>query len=217
MAPRRASSLNKLTVIDEKDLSTAQSPTLTHARIPRPDGLAGGTQDSETTTHAGARAANRFDSAQATRLGDEEAPRVRSALSFGPADRLHRRAEYLRLQKFGARYQTAHFVMYAGRLADFDHALAGTAAQSSLGMTVSRRIGSAVVRNRTRRRVRECYRLKLRSMFPQGVALIVIARSGAGALKSPAITAELLHAAGNLAAQMAQPASGWRELPRRQK
>jgi ribonuclease P protein component len=69
-------------------------------------------------------------------------------------------------------------------------------------MTVSRRIGSAVVRNRTRRRVRECYRLKLRAMFPDGTALIVIARAGAGALKIPAIASELLHAATNLVARI---------------
>jgi ribonuclease P protein component len=55
-----------------------------------------------------------------------------------------------------------------------------------------------VVRNRTRRRVRECYRLKLRPLFPAGVALVVIARAGAGALASPAILSELLQAAANL-------------------
>jgi ribonuclease P protein component len=188
-------------VTDEKDLSTAQSPTQTHARIPGPDGLAGGTQDPQTPARQRANAADDLDSAQATRLEGEGAPRARSKLSFGPADRLHRRAEYLRLQKIGARYQTAHFVMYAGMLANLDR----SPACSRLGMTVSRRIGSAVVRNRTRRRVRECYRLKLRSMFAEGTALIVIARSGAGALQTPAIAGELLHAASNLAARIARP------------
>ena len=123
-------------------------------------------------------------------------------MSFGPADRLHRRAEYLRLQKHGARYQTAHFVMYAGSLAEVEP----TPGRSRLGVTVSRRIGKAVVRNRTRRRVRECYRLKLRSMFPVGTALIVIARAGAGALESRAIAGELLHAATNLAGRIARRA-----------
>ena len=90
--------------------------------------------------------------------------------------------------------------MYAGTLAEIDRTLP----RSRLGMTVSRRIGVAVVRNRTRRRVRECYRLKLRSMFPDGTALIVIARAGAGALETPAIGSELLHAAANLAARIAR-------------
>jgi ribonuclease P protein component len=189
-------------VIDEKDLSTAQSPSQTHARIPRPDGLAGRPQDPQTTARPGASAVDGLDTAQAARLEREGAARARSEWSFGPADRLHRRAEYLRLQKSGARYQTAHFVMYAGTLAEADRS---TVVRSRLGMTVSRRIGAAVVRNRTRRRVRECYRLKLRPMFPVGTALIVIARSGAGALKTPAITDELLHAASNLVARIARP------------
>jgi ribonuclease P protein component len=221
-SPRPASPDNKLAVTDEKDLSTPQSPTLTNARIPRPDGYAGGPQDTETPAHQGARTIDGLDSGQATRLEREPAPRSRSAWSFGPADRLHRRAEYLRLQKTGARYQTAHFVMYAGRLDDGSHVLPGRSPgvsacapspsptrslptivpRSRLGMTVSRRIGSAVVRNRTRRRVRECYRLKLRSMFPDGTALIVIARSGAGTLKTPAIASELLHAATKLSARI---------------
>jgi ribonuclease P protein component len=192
-------------VTDEKDLSTAQSPPQTHARIPGPYGLAGGTQDPQTPARQRASAVDGLDSAQATRLEGEGSPRARSEWSFGPADRLHRRAEYLRLQKIGLRYQTAHFVMYAGSLADFDRRYLRTVARSRLGMTVSRRIGSAVVRNRTRRRVRECYRLKLRSMFPPGTALIVIARSGAGALKTPAIAGELLHAAANLAERIARP------------
>jgi ribonuclease P protein component len=192
---------NKLAVTDEKDLSTAQSPSQTHARISRPDGVAGRPQDPQTPAGPGARAIDGLDSAQAARLKREGAPRARSEWSFGPADRLHRRAEYLRLQKIGARYQTAHFVMYAGTLAEVDPR---TAVRSRLGMTVSRRIGSAVVRNRTRRRVRECYRLKLRSMFPDGTALIVIARAGAGALKTPAIADELRYAASNLAARIAR-------------
>jgi ribonuclease P protein component len=190
-----------LAVIDEKDLSTAQSPSQTHARISRPDGLAGGPQDSQTSARAGTSAVDGIDSAQAARLEREPAPRARSEWSFGPADRLHCRAEYLRLQKSGARYQTAHFVMYAGTLTGEDRS---AAARSRLGMTVSRRIGPAVVRNRTRRRVRECYRLKLRPLFPTGTALVVIARSGAGALKTPAINDELLHAATSLSARIAR-------------
>jgi ribonuclease P protein component len=185
-----------LAAIDEKDLSTPQPQTLTHSRISRSHGLAGGTQDSEAPPHARSRSLDGLDSGEATRLEREPAPPAHSEWSFGPADRLHRRAEYLRLQKIGARYQTPHFVMYAGRLAEID--------RSRLGMTVSKRIGSAVVRNRTRRRVRECYRLKLRPMFPPGVALIVIARSGAGALESPAIASELLQAATNLSARIAR-------------
>ncbi len=188
--------MNKLAATDEKDLSTAQSQTRTDPRLPRPHGHARRTRNTETPACARTGAPGGLDSAQAARLERDATHPARSEWSFGPADRLHRRAEYLRLQKIGARYQTAHFVMYAGRLAELD--------RSRLGMTVSRRIGSAVVRNRTRRRVRECYRLRLRPLFPAGIALIVIARTGAGALASPAIASELLQASSNLVARIAR-------------
>jgi ribonuclease P protein component len=105
-------------------------------------------------------------------------------MSFGAADRLHRSAEYLRLQRRGVRVQTGHFVLYAADLGD-------TEERNRLGVTVSRRIGSAVVRNRVKRRVRECFRLNLREKLPGGVSMVVIALAGAGEMHSPAINAEL--------------------------
>ncbi len=117
-------------------------------------------------------------------------PQKTSAVSsgFGAADRLHRSAEFTSLQRRGIRYQTPHFVLYAGRLGD------GGAQRSRLGITVSRRVGNAVVRNRIKRRVRECFRLTLRRQMPDGTSLVVIARSGAGQMETPAINAELVTA-----------------------
>jgi ribonuclease P protein component len=60
-----------------------------------------------------------------------------------------------------------------------------------LGITVSRRIGRAVTRNRIKRRVRECFRRTLRAMVPAQTAMIVIARSGAGAIDSATMLDEL--------------------------
>jgi len=88
------------------------------------------------------------------------------------------------------RYQTVHFVVYA-----MD---SGEVKPVRLGTTVSRRIGGAVVRNRVKRRVRECFRKDLRTLLPAGTDLVVIARAGTGELTSPAIVRELTTATLNL-------------------
>src|SRR4029077_249552 len=109
---------------------------------------------------------------------------------FGAADRLRKSGEFLQRQRRGARNQSGHFVLYGLGSANDE--------RSRLGITVSRRIGNAVVRNRLKRRVRECYRLKLRAMLPPGVAIVIIARKGAGELNWIALEAELLASADNL-------------------
>jgi ribonuclease P protein component len=121
---------------------------------------------------------------------------VRAQLSFAAADRLHRSAEFLRLQRNGVRFQSPHFVLYAGSLDD-------EPARPRLGVTVSRRIGNAVVRNRVKRRVREFFRKEMRAQLDSGTSIVVIARGGAGALESPAIGDELSMAARNLRARIA--------------
>jgi ribonuclease P protein component len=108
---------------------------------------------------------------------------TRGPASFAPADRLHHSAEFRYLQRHGARAESAHFVMYAGRIRDDE--------KSRLGVTVSKRVGIAVIRNAIKRRVREAYRLRLRAMLPEGISMVVIARAGAGQLTSGAIDGEL--------------------------
>jgi ribonuclease P protein component len=50
-----------------------------------------------------------------------------------------------------------------------------------LGITVSRQVGGAVVRNRLKRWIREWFR-EVRGGLVQGTDLVVIARRGAGSL-----------------------------------
>jgi ribonuclease P protein component len=121
---------------------------------------------------------------------------VRANLSFAAADRLHRSAEFIRLQRIGARFQSPHFVVYAGNLD-------GEPTRSRLGVTVSRRVGIAVVRNRVKRHVREIFRRVIRDNLPAGTSIVVIARVGAATLASAAIDNELTMAARNLGARVA--------------
>jgi ribonuclease P protein component len=75
--------------------------------------------------------------------------------------------------------------------------------RSKLGLTVSRRVGTAVTRNRVKRQVRECFRLRLRTMLPRGIAMVVIARRGAGELDSATVAAELGAATTNIVGKLA--------------
>ncbi len=120
--------------------------------------------------------------------------RTRGAASFAPADRLHNSAEFRYLQRHGARAQSSHFVLYAGRFPGDE--------KSRLGVTVSKRVGIAMIRNRIKRRVREAYRLMLRDMLKPGISLVVIARSGAGELTSEMINGELKAATITLAQRL---------------
>jgi ribonuclease P protein component len=163
---------------DEKDLPASQSSTQTDPRLHGSHGNARWTQGTEATPRQGTQTPEHLNPAQTTRVAGH-----RSLHGFSKANRLHRSAEFLRLQRKGVRAQSKHFVLYAGRLGD--------EVERRLGITVSRRIGNAVVRNRLKRRIRECFRTKLRTEIPEGIATVIVALSGAGVLDTPAINHEL--------------------------
>ncbi|MCC7380425.1 MAG: ribonuclease P protein component [Deltaproteobacteria bacterium] len=85
------------------------------------------------------------------------------------AFRLRKRPEFLRVQKGGLRVHTASFLVVA--LAN------STSGGARIGLSVSRRVGNAVVRNRVRRLIREVFR-RHASALPN-VDLVVIAKEGA--------------------------------------
>jgi len=84
--------------------------------------------------------------------------------------RLKRRAEFLRVAARGRKVPLPGLVLQALARADCDPA--------RLGFTVTKKVGNAVVRNRTRRRLKEAARLLLREVPVQGVDLVLIGREG---------------------------------------
>jgi ribonuclease P protein component len=93
---------------------------------------------------------------------------------------VRRRREYLAIGRTAQRRQTRHFVVLSARRDD------GT----RLGVTVSRKIGGAVVRNAVKRRVREIFRRHPARLLP-GHDIVVIAKPGAGELSFAEIASEL--------------------------
>lgn len=63
-------------------------------------------------------------------------------------------------------------------------------AAARLGLTVSRRVGGAVVRTRVKRRLREWFR-RHRELIPKEIDLVVIARPAAAAAATGEIGREL--------------------------
>ncbi len=88
-------------------------------------------------------------------------------------DRVRSRRDYQRLSRRGRRHRVGHFVLVAGEGWD--------APRTRLGLTVSRKVGNAVARNRVKRRIREWFRRE-RTVLREGRDLIVIARPGAAEL-----------------------------------
>ena len=64
----------------------------------------------------------------------------------------------------------------AGRGAIVVHGAANGLAHARLGLSVSRRVGNAAVRNRVKRLIREAFRLSQHEL-PRGLDLVVVARS----------------------------------------
>lgn len=92
---------------------------------------------------------------------------------FTRADRLLHSREFQHVTRQGRRAASDAFVVLV--------ALDSTGGRPRLGVTVSRRVGNAVVRNRVKRRIREWFRRE-RERLPAGAEVLVIARKEAALL-----------------------------------
>ena len=99
--------------------------------------------------------------------------------------RVRKRAEFDRIQKGGARVSTRSFLLVVAGRSD--------RGPCRLGITASRKIGGAVVRNRAKRLVREAFRA-LGELFPPGIDLVVIVRKPPGEMKARDVADEWLRA-----------------------
>jgi ribonuclease P protein component len=135
---------------DEAHLPAEQSRAQAPARLPRPDG----------------------DRRRAQGPGRAPQPRPQEivGLTTNAIGKLRRRADFLAAN--GAlRAATASFVLLVRPRGDDDPAM-------RLGLTVSKKVGNAVVRNRMKRRLRELARIVLPESGLAGADHVLIGRAG---------------------------------------
>jgi len=104
------------------------------------------------------------------------------ASAFSKSERVLNRKDFVNLNRFGRKFRTAHFTVSVAR---------NGLDRSRLGITASRKVGGAVVRNRLKRLVREVFRLH-KGFFPAACDIVVSARTSADDLDFRKVREELL-------------------------
>ena len=136
----------------EKDIPAEQQAQKEKTRVPSSDANSQRSQDSQFATE---------------KRTQDPVGVVDQGLPQGC--RLRKRADFQRIYRNGIRVVGRFVVVFAEN---------GPGAENRLGITASRKIGSAVVRNRCKRRIREVFRLN-RSWLPHGnIGVVMNARRG---------------------------------------
>jgi ribonuclease P protein component len=113
--------------------------------------------------------------------------------------RLRRRAEYLRVQSTGRKVHGRHFVALVAPSSVPPPAPPSVASTGRVGLTVTKRIGNAVTRNRIKRSAREW--LRQHGWVPAGCDVVFIAKETAAAHAGAELGADL----GRLTAKLTMP------------
>ena len=106
---------------------------------------------------------------------------------FPRARRVRKRLDYLRIQNQGRRYSTPHMLVFAISNPEPSE---GSGPPTRFGVTVSRKVGNAVTRNRVKRWIRESCR-RWGEALPQSLDIVVVARPQAARAGFAPISAEL--------------------------
>ena len=100
---------------------------------------------------------------------------------FPKKARLRKRPEFIHLSRSGKKQHTANFIVVTR---DTDRS------EARLGITVSSNVGNAVVRNRVKRLLRECFRQWSHQILPSK-DILIIAKKGAATLSWSQVANEI--------------------------
>ncbi len=142
---------------EQADVPAIQHSSEAHPRLPEADEDASGPAGPQASPREGPQAPQRDHRQEVGTLGPA---------SFPKRDRLRKRADYVDVQQRGRKVHSDHFLLLW--LRDVDR---GTV-RTRIGITVSSRVGNAVVRNRLKRWIREFARHH-KDGFPAGDVAIV--------------------------------------------
>ncbi len=98
---------------------------------------------------------------------------IPGAQRFGRAFRLRRRVDFLRVQGSGGKLHVRHFLVFVVR-----NPTTPQLPPPRLGVTVTRKVGNAVTRNRIKRWVREAFR-RHRTGLAAGLDMVWVAKRSA--------------------------------------
>src|SRR5262245_59302121 len=158
----------------EAHLSTEPDPAPSRPWLPLADEDPGWPARAQASPGQGAEAADSVDSVE-TRVIPRTGPFPREA-------RIRRSREFRQIAETGRRRSSGAFVVLVRP--------SEKRARARLGITASRRVGGAVVRNRVKRRIREWFR-RAGQMQLAGLDVVIIARASAAALGPQATFDEL--------------------------
>jgi ribonuclease P protein component len=111
---------------------------------------------------------------------------VPTTFTFTKQGRLTRRADFLRIGAKGRKAPMPGLVLQALKRGDN--------APARLGFTVTKKVGNAVIRNRTRRRLKEAARLLLQDHPVAGADLVLVGRDATRSRDFTALQEDLLRA-----------------------
>ncbi len=97
-------------------------------------------------------------------------PRTRSSSGIAKDMRLRQRADYVAVQSNGIKLHGRHVLAIAQRRSDPSRG-------GRLGLTVTKKVGNAVVRNRIKRLLREW--MRLHGWVPSGWDMVLVAKDSA--------------------------------------